>query len=169
MRLALAFAALAATTLPACVREPGRKTLAAPAPTFDPASFFAGRTEATGTLHRVLKRPKQVVVHSTGRVAEDQLLVTQRILVAGEAPELKSWSMRQTRPGRWIGRLTGSTKPVIMQVRGNTLAIRYKLDSGLTVRQWLYMRPDGTVESRSVTTKLGTDFARMELTIRRPA
>lgn len=166
-RLALAFAALAAITLPGCVPELGRTTLAAATPVFDPAAFFVGRTEATGTLHRVLSRPKQVVIESTGRAAEDQLMVTQRILVAGEAPELRTWQMRRVKPGRWIGRLTGSDKPVIMQVRGNTLAVRYKIDPGLTVRQWLYLRPDGSVESRTLTMELDLDVSRMDLTFRR--
>lgn len=166
-RLALAFAVGAAASLSGCVPELGSKTLAAPAPVFDPVAFFVGRTQATGTLHRVLSRPKQVVVESTGRAAEDRLMLTQRILIAGEAPELRTWTMRRVKPGRWIGTLTGSDKPVIMQVRGNTLAVRYKIDPGLTVRQWFYLRPDGSVESRTLTMELDLDVSRMELTFRK--
>jgi hypothetical protein len=162
-----ALAAGAVLALSGCVSELGSKTLAAPAPVFDPAAFFQGRTEGTGTLHRVFSRPKTVVIESTGRSAEDRLMLTQRILIADEKPEMRTWQLRRVKPGRWIGTLTGSEKPVILQVRGNMLAVRYKLDPGLTVRQWLYLRPDGTVESRTLTMQMDLDVSRMEMTFKR--
>ena len=70
-------------------------------------------------------------------------------------------------PGSGVGTRTGAGKPVSRQVRGNTLAVRYKVDPGLTGRQWLYLRPDGTAESRTLTMELDMDVSRMELTFRR--
>lgn len=164
MRLILP--ALLTLTLAACGHHPGRE-FAAEAPAFDAATFFAGQTEGVGTLHRVLRRPKTMVVRGTGRYVDGRLLLTQRILIQDEPPRSRTFDVHRVAPGQWRGTLSDGSGPVTMVSDGNTLHIRYPDGTGYVVNQWLYLQPDGkTAINRTQVTSFGDDWARIDETIR---
>lgn len=158
--------ALLALALAACGHHPGRE-FAAATPEFDAAAFFAGETEGIGTLHRVLRRPKRTVVRGTGRYVDGRLLLTQRILIQDEPPMRRTWDLHRVAPGQWRGTLTDGSGPVTVVSQGNTLHIRFSTGTGFAVDQWIYLQPDGrTALNRTLITKFGTDWAKVDETIR---
>lgn len=158
--------ALLALPLAGCGSQSGRE-FAARTPAFDAAAFFAGTTEGTGTLHRVLRRDKTMVVRGTGRYVDGRLLLTQRILIEGEPPSRRTWDLHRVAPGQWRGTLSDGSGPVTLVSAGNTLRIRFRTSGGLRVDQWLYLRPDGrTALNRMKITRLGARFASIDETIR---
>jgi hypothetical protein len=162
-RLLLTFPLLA---LAACGHHPGRE-FAAQTPAFDAASFFAGETEGVGTLHRVLRRPKQMVVRGTGRYVDGRLLLTQRILIQDEPPRSRTFDLHRVAPGQWRGTLSDGSGPVTIVSQGNELHMRYPDGTGYAVNQFLYLRPDGrTAIDRTQVTSFGDDWAKIDATYR---
>jgi hypothetical protein len=156
----------AVLALAGCAYHPGRE-FAAQAPAFDAAVFFAGETEGVGTLHRVLSRPRTMVVRSRGRYVEGRLLLTQRILIQDQQPTRRTFDLHRVAPGQWRGTLSDSSGPVTAVSEGNALHVRFKTASGFSVDQRLYLAANGrTAQNRTVITRFGTDWARIDETIR---
>lgn len=143
--------------------------LAAPAPAFDVAAFFSGRTAGEGTLDVVFKDPVPVRVEGRGRMLVDGTLVLDQIVARGEKPpQRREWRIRQVAPGRWQGYLSDATDLVQAETEGNQLRIRYPMSEGLWATQYLYLQPDGrTALNRMSITKLGVKVGALEETIRK--
>ena len=158
---------LAAALLSSCT-NPGKTKLAAPTPTFDPVAFFVGRTEGVGVYRRVLRRPKQIVVQTVGRYAEDHLQLSQRVLIEDEPQRRRTWDLYRVAPNRWRGTVSTATKPVFAETVGNAFHLRYTAEEGLRFDEYYFVGEDGrTALNRTVVTDLGVDFARIEGTVRR--
>ena len=158
--------ALPLLALAACGHHPGLE-FTAPTPAFDAATFFAGETEGVGTLHRVLRRPKQMVVRGTGRYVDGRLLLTQRILVQDEPPRSRTFDLHRVAPGQWRGTLSDGSGPVTIVSDGNQLHLRYPDGTGYTVNQFLFLERDGkTAIDRTQVTRLGDDWAKIDATYR---
>ena len=142
---------------------------AAAPPRFDPLRFFAGRTEGTARLHIAFHHPRNVRVHGRGRLAPDGALVLeQRVEQQGSPPRTRNWRIREVAPGRYTGTLTDATGPVTGEARGDTFALRYKAQGGVTIRQRLVLAPDGRAAGNRLTArKLGIVVARLDETIRK--
>ena len=158
--------ALPLLALAACGHHPGRE-FATQAPAFDAAAFFAGQTEAVGTFHRVLRRPKKMVIRGTGRYVDGRLLLTQRILIQDEAPRSRTFDLHRVAPGQWRGTLSDGSGPVTIVSDGNMLHIRYPDGTGYAVNQFLYLNADGrTAIDRTQVTSFGDDWAKIDGTYR---
>lgn len=161
--IALAPLALAATACAAPSAQP------APAPVFDPMTFFAGRLRGEATLSVLLRRDRPVAVESRGRVRPDGVLVLdQRIEEEGEPARTRRWLIRRTGPATYAGTLSDAAGPVSGRVRGNRLELRFAMRGGLRATQRLDLAPDGrSADNRLTVTKFGLPVARLRETIRK--
>ena len=156
-------------TVSACMAASDHSRLEAPAPVFSPETFFAGRTEGRGVLSSVLAQPRQVAVHGVGQVAPDgTITLEQSVEQDGKPPRQRRWTLRRAGPDRFVGTLTGARGPVVAQVRGNRMHIRFEMNDGLIAEQWIYLQPGGrTALNRMSITKFGMLVATLDETVRR--
>ena len=141
----------------------------APQPVLDPAAFFTGRTQGTGTMDTLLGGTEPVRVESVGtRPEPGRLILDQRIWKGDEQPRNRRWVLRQAAPNRWTGTLTEATGPVSVVANGNSAVIRYPMEGGLEVEQQLRLQPGGrTLLNRLTARKWGMPVAWLEETIRK--
>lgn len=167
MRIAPALALSAAWLAGGCVAGGSLHREARPAPVFDPAVFFTGRSEGHGRLSIMTRHTHQVVVQSNGRMAPDGTLVLdQAVSDDGKPAKMRQWRLRQDGPGRWQGTLSDAAGPVSGEVSGNRLHLAFPIKGGLHAQQWLYLQPDGrTVRNRMVVRKFGLPVASLTETI----
>jgi len=169
MRLRRSLCLVPLATVSACMTAPDHARLEAPAPIFSPETFFAGRTEGRGVLVSVLARPRQVIVHGVGQVASDgTITVDQSVEQEGKPPRQRRWILRRAGTDRFEGTLTGARGPVVAQLRGNRMHIRFEMNDGLIAEQWIYLQPGGqTALNRMSITKFGMLVATLDETVRR--
>lgn len=137
---------------------------------FDPITFFKGRTHGEGELHKLFGKPVHVSVDSIGRPAADGLILDQTIRKAGEPPSTRRWTITRIGKDRYSGTLTEAVGPVTAEVVGPRAEIQYTMRHGLKVEQQLAEQPDGgSVLNRLVVRKLGVQVATLTETIRRVA
>lgn len=156
-------------TVSACMAAPEHAQLEAPAPIFSPETFFAGRTEGRGVLSSVMARPRQIAVHGVGRVAPDgTIILDQSVEQEGRPPRQRRWSLRRAGADRFVGTLSDARGPVVAQVRGNRMHIRFEMNDGLVAEQWIYLQPGGqSALNRMSITKFGMLVATFDETVRR--
>jgi hypothetical protein len=141
----------------------------APAPVFDPATFFVGHTEGKATLNIALHHPRPVVVEGHGRIDADGTLILDQSVQTGTGPaKPRSWRFHPDGPGRWSGTLSDAAGPVRGDITGNCLHLAFAMKGGLKAQQWLYLQRGGTiVRNVMVVRKLGLPVARLNETITR--
>lgn len=141
----------------------------APSPVFDPARFFEGHTQGTGSLKIVAAKRQPVRVEGRGRVDSDGVLVLdQTVTEGGKPPAKRSWTFRQTAPGRYTGTLSDAAGPVSGDVTGNRLHLHFRIHGGIVADQLLNLSGDGqSAHNRMTFRKFGVIVARLDETIRR--
>jgi hypothetical protein len=139
------------------------------AATFDPLTFFNGRSEGNGTLDTIVASPVPLRVQSRGvRSGSDGLTLDQIIVEGAKPPRRRSWSMRRVGPGRFTGTLTEAVGPVAITVAGPRATIRYTMNGGLEVEQQLALQAGGrTLLNDLRVRRFGVRVARVEETIRK--
>lgn len=165
MRLTAA-AAAAALALSSC----GTSVVlpAAPAASFDPIAFFAGRSHGEGTLDPVFGKAVEVRVDSVGRVERGTLVLDQSIREGDKPARARRWTMRPVGPSGYVGTLTDASGPVQVTTAGPRAYISYTMKDGLQVEQQLALQGDGrTVLNRLDVKKFGLRVATLTETIRK--
>ncbi len=142
---------------------------AAPAPSFDPISFFAGRTEGVGRMKIAFGPTREVRVHGRGAVlADGTIVLTQDVDRANKPPEHREWSIRETAPGRYAGTLSDAGGPIVGETVDDRLHLSYRSKSGYAVDQWMSLAPDGrSAANRLTARKMGVVVAHLDETIRK--
>ncbi len=155
--------------LGACVPSGHLARAQTTAPTFDPIAFFAGHTMGRGSLKVLTKHRQTVLVEGHGVVGADGTIALDQDVRQGNRPAThRSWHLRRTAPGRFVGTLTDAAGPVAGDVTGNTFHLRFMMKGGLRAQQWLYLQPGGQVSrNRMVVTKFGVPVASLDETITR--
>lgn len=172
-----------ALALAGCVSTP---PIAAPlagseAPRFDPFTFFAGRSQGTGTLDKVLSDPVPVRVESNGRIVTEAqtevawaappqrvLLLDQTVTEGDKPPRARQWRLVEVAPDRYEGTLTDAIGPVRGEARGNLLVLEYTMEGSFKVRQELTLAPDGMrADNRLKVSQLGITVAVLAEDIRK--
>lgn len=161
LRIALVGAGAGVFTLPLAAD--------AAAPTFSPLSFFAGRTEGNGVLHRIASRAKAVHVLGTGTAeGNSSIELVQQVEVAGKPSRERRWHLRDLGSGRYTGTLSEAVGPVAGDVAGNVFHVRFRLKGGFGVQQWMRLQPGGRVVlNHLVVRKFGIRVASLDETIRK--
>lgn len=146
--------------LTGCVSAPPGTSPAPPlaaAPLFDPLTFFAGKSEGTGTLAKVMADPVPVRVESRGRIEmiatreaawaappRRVLVIDQTVHEGDKPPRKRQWRLTEVARGRYEGSLSDAISPVSAQVQGNRLVIAFTIKDGFKVHQELTLSPDGS-------------------------
>jgi hypothetical protein len=116
----------------------------------DPITFFAGRTESTGTVKIATKKPFRSRAIGKGVIKPDGTLeLVQRVEDEGEQPRERRWRMRRTTPGHYAGTMSDARGPVTVEEVGGRFRFRFRMDGNVSVEQWLTPLPDGR-SARSV-------------------
>ena len=155
--------------LGACVATP-RLDRAGPAATpFSPQLFFAGRTEGDGTLRKILSKPDHVLVHGSGRIDPDGVLVVDQIVLDGaKPPKHRAWRISEIAPGRYAGTLSDAAGPIAGDASANRLHLHFRMKGGLDAQQWLTLAPDRRSAHNIMRIhKLGILVASLDETIRK--
>lgn len=141
----------------------------AAAASFDPLTFFAGRTEGRATLKVILRGARAVRVHGVGTPQPDgSLLLDQTVEQESKPTTTRQWRLTRVAPGRYTGTLTDAIGPVTAETTGNRLHIRYRGKGKIAIEQWLTLGPDGRVADNRLTAKrLGITVAKLHETIRK--
>jgi hypothetical protein len=139
------------------------------APPFDPFAFFEGRTEGLGTLRIRGQGPEIVQVEGRGEVLADTTFrLVQTIRRGDGGPSTRTWVLRRTGPGRYVGTLSDAAGDVTAETEGSVLRIRYRMGTATTMSQDLTLQPGGRVALNLSTVRvLGVPWARLEEQIRR--
>ncbi len=146
----------------------GQHRYPAPAPVFDPITFFAGATEGTGSLKVVFTPRQSTLVEGHGTVAGRTVVLDQTVRRGDRAPTQRRWVLQETAPGRYAGTLTDASGPVTGDVTGNELHLAFPMKGGLRAEQWLYLEAGGErARNRMVVSKFGLPVASLDETIRR--
>ena len=133
---------------------------AAPRP-FDPVAFFTGTTHGRGELRELLGKPRKTSTHSVGRVDKDGwLYLDQKVAVEGDPLRQRHWRLKQIAPAKYRGTLSDAKGPVEVEVRGQTVRIRYVMKGNIKVEQQLTSLPGGrSVINRGTFRKFGMKVA----------
>ena len=147
----------------------GPKTQIAPAPNFSAQDFFSGRTEGSGVLKTLFSSAHSVHVHGTGHIAPDGALVLDQIVdETGKIPKTREWRIQQVTVGRYEGTLSDATGPVVGDVAGNRLHLRFRMKGGLDAEQWMLLSPGAdTVQNHMTVRKFGIVVATLDEIIRK--
>ncbi|MGN6376148.1 MAG: DUF3833 family protein [Sphingomonas sp.] len=153
--------------LSACVGTPQIET-PAPAPRFDPLSFFSGRTLGTGKLRKILYGVETTRVYGTGRIEGGMLILDQRVEEGDKPAKHRTWRIREDSRGHYRGTLTDASGAVTGETRGNRLHLAFTLKGGLPTEQWLTLAADGrSAHNIMVVKKLGLRVAVLDEHIRK--
>jgi len=125
--------------------------------------FFSGRTSSYGLLENASGTPtKRFHVEGHGMALDVGVRLDQKVMIDGEAPTTRRWTMRRAGAHGITGTLSAASGPVEGETYGNLLHLRYPMKSPPfgTMEQWLYLQPDGvTVLNEATVRVLGIDVA----------
>jgi hypothetical protein len=140
-------------------------------PLASPLRFFEGRTESSGTMMTILKKPWRIHSVGHGTIAPDgSLTLVQQVHEDGAKPHQRVWKVHQIGPAKYTGLMSEAAGPVTIDQIGNGYRFKFKVQGGLSAEQWIIPNPDGNSgSSKLVVRKFGMTVAKSEGTIRRVA
>ena len=143
--------------------------VAAPAhAAFNPVEFFRGRTHGSGVLKIIFQSEKRMTVDSLGVVEKDGSLVLKQIIhEPGKDPRTRYWRLRESAPNIYEGTLTDAAGPVRVEVKGETIRIRYRAKDNLNFDQTLEPVSASEVHNHMRVKRFGITVARFEEVIRK--
>ena len=139
------------------------------ATSFNPESFFVGRTHGEGCLKVMLSGCRKVTVEGSGRIDTDgDLILDQDVIEGVKAPKHRQWRLHRTGATSFTGTLTDAAGPTTVEVVGPTLKVGYVMQSGFRAEQRLTLAATGTtVSNHMVIRKFGIVVATLDETITR--
>lgn len=141
-------------------------------PEMRPEAFFAGTTTSSGVLENRFGPPtRRFHVEGSGASLPDgSFRLDQRVTFLGDAPEMRTWVLRQLDAHRYTGSLTDASGPVQGEAYGNLFHLRYPMTTpfGGKMEQWLYLQSDGqTVMNEATVSVFGLVVAHLSEQITR--
>ena len=134
-----------------------------------PLEFFEGRTESSGTIKLIMKKPFRS--HSIGRGTigpDGTLVLVQQVEEEGKPRRERRWKIRQVAPSRFTGTMSEASGPVTVEEIGGRFRFRFKMKGNVLVEQWLSPLPGGTTARSSlIIRKLGMKVGSGTGTIRK--
>ena len=129
--------------------------------------FFVGRTQGSSRVHVILSGQHGVSDRGRGWMEGRTLVLQQVVQEEGKPARNRTW--RLTRAGNRIGgSISDARGPVVGEVTGNVVHLRYTSVEGPSVEQWLMFHANGRIAgNRMVFRRFGIEVARLMGTIRR--
>ena len=134
-----------------------------------PLRFFEGRTEMTGLVKVMMKKPYRSRTVGRGHILRDGTLsLVQQVEENGKPMRQREWRIRQVGPGRFAGTMSEAVGPVQVQLIGGKYRFKFRMKGDLAVEQWITPSPGGkSAQSKITVRKLGMRVASSEGTIRK--
>ena len=149
-------------------------TLAFPYPAMaaklgDPLRFWEGRTESTGIMKLIMKKPYKSRSIGRGKIRDDGSLdLVQRVEDEGKRAKERRWHIRQAGPGKFTGTMSEAVGPVTIEEVGGRYRFRFKMDGGVSVEQWITPSADGkSGTNKVVIKKYGMTVGRSDGSVRK--
>ena len=141
----------------------------AAAGSIEPLEFFEGRTESSGTIKILLRKPFKSRSIGTGKIGPDgSLVLVQRVEEDGKPARERRWKIRRVGPGRFSGTMSEATGPVTIEEVDGKYRFRFKMKGNLSVEQWVSPLPGGKSARNTMTIrKLGMTVGSGTGTIRK--
>ena len=163
------FLVAALALLSSCSTTQGPERYADREPVFDPATFFAGRTFASGVFETRSGNPKRRFTQVIdGRMEGETLVIDQVFTYEDGEVEPRTWRLSKiddrtysatsdAAAGPGTGRVYGDVflwEWTYMASPGNPLA-------NVNVKQWMYLQDERHAMNRAIVTKLGIQVAQV--------
>lgn len=134
-----------------------------------PLRFFEGRTESSGIIKLVMKKPYKTRSIGHGRIERDgSLVLVQQVEDDGRPPRERRWRIRQVGPRHYSGTMTEAAGPVTIDEVDGRFRFRFKMKGRVSVEQWLSPLPGGmSARSSMKIRKLGMTIGTSTGTIRK--
>lgn len=161
MRLAL-LGLMATIMLAGCDSKPAEPIGAGAA--FDPIAFFDGHTHSWGVIEGRSAAPTEwVVTDSHGvRGGAEVLRMQQHLSFQDSAAQDRNWVLRRTGENRFEATANDMVGTAQGEADGNVFHWQWTLARSpgnplmnVTMAQWMYRLPDGSVMIRTTVSKLG--------------
>ena len=135
----------------------------------NPLRFFEGRTESTGIVKLIARRPFKSHAIGRGEIkADGSLYLEQRVEEDDKPPFMRRWSIRKAGPATYTGTMTEAKGPVKIDEIGGRFRFRFKMKGGVNVEQWLTPSADWKSGRNTLTIKkFGLTVGTSEGTIRK--
>ena len=102
------------------------------------------------------------------RDASGALLLDQVVEEEGKPARRRAWRLVHAGGNRITGTINDVRGGVTGELTGNTLHLRYRMQDGPSVEQWITLQPDGrTAKNRMTYRRFGLKVATVETVIRR--
>ena len=133
-------------------------------PDLDPVRFFTGHVHSWGVLENRSGQPTSIVTTDCSGEGEgpDGLHMVQRLQIGAEAPTTREWHMRRIAPGRYQASANDMVGDTIGEASGRAFHWQWTLAlspgnslKNVTMDQWWYLQPDGSLLNRTTVRKLG--------------
>jgi hypothetical protein len=137
-------------------------------PPFDPVVFWTGHTHSWGVVETPGGAPSEIV--QTDCIGEpegaDGLNMRQTLTEADGSVTHRDWHLRRTAPGRFEATANDMAGTAQGEAEGRAfhwtwvwqMSPRIPFES-VTMSQWMYLMPDGTMMNRTVISKFGVTVA----------
>jgi hypothetical protein len=133
-------------------------------PALDPVRFFTGHVRSWGVLEDRSGQPTAIVTTDCLGSADgsDGLRMTQRLVVGDDAPVTREWRLHRVAPGRFEATANDMVGSAAGEASGNAFHWQWTLAlspgnalMNVTMDQWWYLQPDGSLLNRTTIRKLG--------------
>ena len=161
MRPTIRTVMLAALLLNGCGRTPTPPVGTGPA--FDPVSFFEGHTHSWGVIENRSGSPTEWVRTDSHGEAQttDHLTMQQHLTFQDGTSQDRDWTLWRTGPAQFDATANDMVGTATGQAEGNAFHWQWTLARSpgnalmnVTMNQWMYRMPDGSVMIRSTISKL---------------
>ncbi len=133
-------------------------------PVLDPVRFFTGHVRSWGVLENRSGQPDAIVMTDCVGTADgpDGLSMTQTLVVGTDPPTTRRWHMRRTAPGTFEATANDMVGTATGEAAGRAFHWQWTLAlspgnslKDVTMDQWWYLQPDGSLLNRTTVRKLG--------------
>ena len=159
-----------ALLLSGCGKAMHVQDFAKTSPAFDPLTFWTGHTHSWGVIENRAGAPTEMV--ETDCLGEpegpDGLQMRQTLTESDGTVTHRDWHLRRIAPGQFEAAANDMVGTAHGQAAGRAFHWDWVWAAGggnplkhVTMHQWMYLMPDGTMMNRTVVTKLGVTLAQV--------
>jgi hypothetical protein len=131
--------------------------------------FFIGTTEGSGSVDVIVSGRHAMRDRTRGRMdAGGALLLDQIVEEEGKPARRRTWRLVRSGGNRITGTISDVRGAVAGEIGENALHLRYRLEEGPVVEQWIALQPGGrTAKNRMTFHRFGLKVATVESEIRK--
>jgi hypothetical protein len=161
-------AVLALVVLMGCTSRSTSDIFAGGGPSFDPISFYTGRTHSWGVEEDRSGAPEGVITTDCVGEAEgsDGLHMVQHLTMPDGAKQTRDWHMRRVGPHRYEATANDMVGTASGESQGRNFHWTWTLATkpgnalyNVTLEQWMYLMDDGAMVNRTIIRKFGVVIA----------